>query len=41
MSLVISHRLPRDYEFARQGIARLRLRFTLPDKSDLPGGAVL
>ena len=35
MPLVISHCLPRDCDFARQGIARLRLRYTLTGESDL------
>mgnify|MGYP006982239297 CR=1 FL=1 len=35
MRLVISHCLPRDCDFARQGIARLRLRSTLTGESDL------
>jgi hypothetical protein len=30
-----SHCLPRDCDFARQGIARLRLRYTLTGESDL------
>ena len=35
MRLVISHCLPRYCDFARQGIARLRLRSTLTGESDL------
>ena len=34
MPLVISHCLPRDCDFARQGIARLRLRSTFTGESD-------
>jgi len=33
--LMISHCLPHDCDFARQGIARLRLRSTLTVESDL------